>query len=120
MFVVVSYCSFDVERFIAMIHHSCDRCKRMIDVEEELRYSVHLEVKAVFGTHEGVEEEEDDSDHLLELHEILERIDDLENGAVDEAIYQRKRFDLCPDCYRQFIRNPVGRDTSLSLGFSSN
>jgi hypothetical protein len=102
-----------------MIHHSCDRCKRMIDADLDLRYSVHMEIKAVFGAGES-DAADDDSDNLLELHEILERMDDLSSDSMGQELYQKKRFDLCPECYRQFIRNPVGRDSSVSFGFSSN
>ena len=101
-----------------MIHHSCDRCKRVIHTEEELRYSVHIEVKAVFGVEES--RHDDDSDHLLELHEILERLEDATDETVGEELYRRRRYDLCPDCYRRYIRNPVGRNVGLSIGFSSN
>lgn len=102
-----------------MIHYTCDRCKRTIDPEDELRYSVQMEVRAVFGTGDGCCAEEEE-DHLLELHEILERMEDAESEDVCEDVYNRRRFDLCPDCYQQFIRNPVGRDTPLTIGFSHN
>ncbi len=102
-----------------MIHHTCDRCKRAIDPEDELRYSVHMEIRAVFGNGDACMDCGQD-DHLLELDEILERLEDAENQDVCEDVYQRRRFDLCPDCYQQFIRNPVGREVPLTIGFSAN
>ena len=57
-----------------MIHFSCDRCKRVLG-NDELRYVVRLEVQAMVDPVDG-EELDDDRDHLLELHEILERLDD--------------------------------------------
>jgi hypothetical protein len=30
------------------------------------------------------------------------------------------RYDLCPECHRQFLKNPLGRDPVLALGFSNN
>jgi hypothetical protein len=58
-------------------------------------------------------------DQLTELHQILEGIaeDDLD-GA--QATHHRGRYDLCPECHRQFLKNPLGRDTMLALGFSNN
>ena len=102
-----------------MIHYSCDRCKRIIDSEEDLRYVVKLEVHAAMEPVE-VDEFEDDRDHLLELQEILERMDDAESEAISEELYRRCRFDLCPECYHQFIKNPVGPDSRARVGFSKN
>jgi hypothetical protein len=58
-----------------MIHYTCDRCKRVIDPEQELRYVVRMEIEAVM---DPVYDQEplDDRDHLLEIDEILERTDE--------------------------------------------
>lgn len=101
-----------------MIHYSCDRCKCAINPDEELRYSVQVEIKAVFETPNQIAD--DDTDHLLELHEILERLDDEESDAIGDDVYQRQRYDLCCGCFRQYQKNPLGRESSLSFGFSAN
>ena len=103
-----------------MIHYSCDRCKRTIDPEQALRYLVRIEVEAVMDPlHEG--EAPDDRDHLLEIDEILERVDAAESPDIGDDIYQNRRYDLCPQCFRKFMQNPVGREKKTSsLGFSSN
>lgn len=101
-----------------MIHYSCDRCKRLIETEDELRYVLRLEVQATFGDHESTDYSE--PDHLLEIDEILERQDDDADPMIDEEVYSRKRFDLCSDCCRAFLRNPLGRATTKPVGFSDN
>lgn len=102
-----------------MIHHSCDRCQRLIDTDDEMRYVVRLEVQAQMGGNAfGVDEEE--RDHLLEIHEILERHDDQNDPLISDDIYSRRRFDLCSDCYRAFLRNPLGQETAKPVGFSDN
>ena len=103
-----------------MIHHTCDRCKRVIDPEQEPRYIVRLEIEAAMDPlHE--DELEDDRDHLLEIDEMLERADAVDCGDLGEAIYQKRRYDLCPQCYRKFAGNPLGREKkAASLGFSHN
>jgi len=101
-----------------MIHHSCDRCKRVIDPDRDIRYTVRLEVHAVM---DGMEDDAgDDRDHLLEIQEILERLDDAESELIGEDVYQKHRFDLCPECYRKYIKSPVGQETSAQFGFSQN
>ena len=102
-----------------MIHFTCDRCKRVIDAEQELRYVVRMEIEAVMDPiHEG--EPQDDRDHLLEIDEILERVDASESDVIDDDIYQKRRYDLCPQCYRKFVANPLARERKAALGFSHN
>ena len=111
--------SFSRPKARLMIHHTCDRCKRVIDQEQELRYVVRLEIEAVMDPlHE--DEPQDDRDHLLEIDEILERVDAAEGDDIGEDIYQKRRYDLCPECYRKFAGNPLGREKKASLGFSHN
>ena len=102
-----------------MIHYSCDRCKRIINPEEDLRYVVKLEVEAAMEPLE-VDEFDDDRDHLMEVQEILERLEDTDSELVSDDLYQRRRFDLCPECYRRFIKDPIGHDARAQFGFSQN
>lgn len=102
-----------------MIHYSCDRCKRPMDPDEELRYVVKIEVQAAMEPLYP-EEVEDDRDHLQEVQEILERMDDEADENIGDDIYQRRRYDLCPQCYRKFMQNPLGRELKKQLGFSQN
>ncbi len=102
-----------------MIHFSCDRCKQTIDRELDLRYVVKIEVQATMEPL-GSDETEDDRDHLVEIQEILARMEDEVSETVSEAVYQRRCFDLCSDCYRKFSLNPLGRDVTVPIGFSKN
>ena len=102
-----------------MIHFTCDRCKQVLDPVEDLRYVVRLEVQAMMDPGDS-EDLDDDRDHLLEVHEIIERTEAAESDMVGEDIYQRSRFDLCPDCYRKFIKNPVGGESTPQFDFSQN
>src|SRR5258708_37254646 len=102
-----------------MIHFSCDRCKRVIDSELEMRYVVRMEIEAVMDPiHE--EEPQDDRDHLLEIDEILERVDAAECDAIGDDIYQKRRYDLCPQGYRKVTANALAREKKVTLGFSHN
>jgi hypothetical protein len=102
-----------------MIHFSCDRCKRVIDSELEMRYVVRMEIEAVMDPiHE--EEPQDDRDHLLEIDEILDRAGAADCDASGEDTYHKRRYDLCPQCYRKFAANPLAREKKATLGFSHN
>lgn len=101
-----------------MIHYTCDLCKREMD-PDELRYVVKLEIGAAMEPLEA-NELDDDRDQLLEVQEILERLDDSEDDQVGEDVYQQMRFDLCPKCTRKFRKNPLGRELSKQFDFSKN
>jgi len=102
-----------------MIHYTCDRCKRVIDSEQELRYIVRMEIEASMDpVHEH--EVADDRDHLMEIDEILDRVEAEESDAICDDVYHKRRYDLCPQCYRKFAANPLARERKASVGFSHN
>jgi hypothetical protein len=101
-----------------MIHYSCDLCKREIVSGEEVRYVVKLEAHAAIEPL-AESERDDDRDHLEEIQEILAELGD--DDALDVAPETAHcQFDLCRECYRKFIRNPLGRDLVHALDFSEN
>ncbi|HZL88735.1 MAG TPA: hypothetical protein VFB96_10210 [Pirellulaceae bacterium] len=101
-----------------MMHFSCDRCRRELE-NDDLRYVMKIEIHAAMDpVHE--DEINDDRDHLMEIEDILENSLDEESDEIGDDVYQRRRFDLCPECYRKFVQNPLGREAKVSLGFSKN
>ncbi|QEG35291.1 hypothetical protein [Bythopirellula goksoeyrii] len=101
-----------------MIHYTCDCCQQRIDAEIDLRYVVRMEVYAALDSAE--EESDNDRDHLQEIQDILESLDDAQDGQIDEEVYRNVRFDLCSECRNRFIKNPLGRAISQQLDFSQN
>lgn len=99
-----------------MIQYSCDFCKRPLDSDDDLRYVVKMEVYAALDPVEI----DDDTDNLREIHEILERIEDVDSDRVGDDVYQQLRFDLCPECRKKFLKNPLGRKTIEQFDFSQN
>ncbi|MCY3009954.1 MAG: hypothetical protein ACK5OC_16490 [Pirellula sp.] len=101
-----------------MIRYCCDRCKRDIEPGCDLRYTVTIEIEAAL---DGAETElVDDPDHLDELHDLLDSADDLCSSVFSEEVYQRKQFDLCKDCFRQYMKNPLAKEVAAPRGFSKN
>jgi hypothetical protein len=101
-----------------MIHYSCDVCKRPLDAEHDLRYVVRMEVYAALGS--SREEIEDDRDHLQEIQDILERIDDDDDEQIGDDVYQQLRFDMCSECRKKFLLDPLGRQMATHFNFSEN
>ena len=100
-----------------MIQYTCDRCKREFNGRQETRYELLLEVRQ--AVQPEIEFSEEDSDHLLELHELLGQLED-QPAPEPGPCASQQHFDLCPQCYQRFVTNPLGRDTALVLGFSNN
>lgn len=118
-----------------MIHYTCDRCCKVIDPEIESRYEVRVEINPIAEASSDANRESDEErDHLLEIHNALERelaegeYDDYRDGcqeeldeeSCDQTNDRDRRFDLCPECFDAYAKNPVGRDVQLQLGFSQN
>jgi hypothetical protein len=102
-----------------MIHYTCDRCKRQINTADQTRYIVQIDIHSA-ADHSTIELE-DDVDHLAELHQMLEGIHEgVVDDGVDAASSHHGQYDLCPECHRQFLENPLGRDAMLAIGFSNN
>ena len=100
-----------------MIRFTCDLCKREIDPVGDLRYVVKIEI---YASLDPMTLEEDDRDHLQEIQDILERSEDLDSDQIGDDVYQQLRFDLCPECRRKFLKNPLGRENAKILNFSEN
>lgn len=104
-----------------MIRYSCDLCKRELDPESDLRYVVKMEIYAAFDpAAAGDGDDDDERDHLQEIQDILERLGDAEDDQIGDDVYEQLRFDLCPECRRKFVQNPLGREVAKAFGFSSN
>ncbi len=101
-----------------MIHYSCDCCKRVLD-PEALRYVVKMEVYAALDT-SAVDDEEDDRDHLREIQDILQQADDAADDQIGSDVYETLRFDVCPECRKKFLKNPLGREQLQKFDFSKN
>ncbi len=97
-----------------MLHFSCDLCGCSLD---HRRYVVNLEAYPAFDVDE-LEPADLDVDHLQQIAASLEDVttcDELDDGST-----QQFRFDLCPTCYRKFLRDPLGREAMRRLKFSKN
>lgn len=98
-----------------MIHFSCDRCRRTID-EEELRFTVSIEIQVALED-KSLDLPEDEMDVL---HEVLDELNEEEREEVNSFAYQRQQHDMCLECHREYLANPLGCELPLRVGFSEN
>ena len=102
-----------------MIQYICDRCQNRIDPEEDLRYQVNIVTQVVLDGPEPGNGDED-RDHLNDVDELLQRVNDEECEQLCQDLYQSRRYDLCAGCYQQYRENPLGAEPQLQVGFSQN
>ena len=62
-----------------MIHYSCDRCKRRLDGQHDMRFSVRIDAQAALEPHH-MHEPAEDRDYLDELQELIEEAAEIAGG----------------------------------------
>jgi hypothetical protein len=103
-----------------MFHVTCDLCGKQVSTEANHRYVVKIEV---FAAHDPAQITEADleEDHMEAVSELIrESEENLTDPDETAPAYKRIRFDLCPDCHKKFIRDPLGKETAQNFDFSEN
>ena len=103
-----------------MIRYSCDRCKRTLDPDQDMRYVVKIEAQAALEAPPDADDDEGDRDHLAEISDQLDREFDAEDSPNGDELSRQARYDLCASCYTRFIQNPLGSESPAQIGYSSN
>jgi hypothetical protein len=84
------------------------------------RYVVKMEV---FAAHDPAKITEADleEDHMQAVSEILCDLDENSDDAeLVEPVYKHFRYDLCLDCHKRFLRDPLGKENAQKFQFSKN
>ena len=63
---------------------------------------------------------DDDRENLDELDEIIARSEDADSERIGDDIYQQLRFDLCSECRKKLVDNPISREPAKQFNFSEN
>jgi hypothetical protein len=102
-----------------MLHFTCDLCGKELRPGDDYRYVVKIEA---FAAHDPAEITEADleDDHMEAVSQLLQ--DTEENGMDAEVDSPSKnfRYDLCPECHKRFVRDPLGKDSVQKFDFSKN
>lgn len=99
-----------------MLHFSCDLCGQRLG---ERRFVVKLEVYPAFDPEE-IDETDLDADHLQEISETLAEMEANGISEIEDSNAKDFRFDLCADCQRKYVKDPLGREAIRRLNFSKN
>ncbi len=102
-----------------MLHITCDLCGKDLPGDDR-RYVVKLEVFAAHDPSE-ITEADLDQDHMEAVSQMLREMED--NLTEPEELtppFQKFRYDLCPECHKKFVRDPLGKEASQKFDFSEN
>jgi len=80
-------------------------CGSIIKTEEELRYVVKIEIYPADDDEEENEELGSIGDDIAGFD--LEDEKGLEEDSADDMEYKTLRFDLCSECHKRYVRDPL-------------
>lgn len=86
---------------------TCDRCREPLLVRSDVRYEVRIEVKAAYDPME-ITDDDLDRDHRAEMAKLLQQLQGLSAEEAQNQVYRAFKFDLCPTCQRDYLKNPLG------------
>lgn len=90
-----------------MITHICDRCGKPIE-KDELRYIAKIEVFAAADPLE-VTFEDFLTDHRPEIDRLLRACEKLSDEELMRDVHVQYQFDLCRECQKIYVQDPLAR-----------
>jgi hypothetical protein len=103
----------------SMMYFACDLCGKTLVPGEDSRYVVKIEACAAPDPIELTEEDLAE-DHMEAVSQLLREMEDGADDVDGDSSSKNFRFDLCPECHKRFVRDPLGKDHSHKLYFSKN
>ena len=52
-----------------------------------------------------------EQDHLAEIRELARRLASRDPRELEEQVYKSFTFDLCPECQKKYLKNPLPKST---------
>ncbi len=91
-----------------MIRYECDRCGHPLGANDTGRFIVKMEVYAAAGPVD-ITPADSQRDHTDEIEALVRQLERANPDEIEDQVYRCLRFDLCADCHRDLLRNPLGR-----------
>ena len=101
-----------------MLRVMCDGCGKELRPGEDH----HVLKIEVFATHAPTEltEADLDEDHMEAVSELLRQSEENSEALEVEPARRHLRYDLCGECRKRYLRDPLGREAATKLHFSKN
>lgn len=85
---------------------NCDRCDKTLLLEENVRYEVRVIVQAAYDPME-ISRDELSRVGEQDWRALLAELESLTEDEAQDQVYRELRFDLCPECQRDYLRRPI-------------
>jgi hypothetical protein len=85
---------------------SCDACGKGLLIDEEVRYTVRIEVVAAYDPLE-INRDDLKRDLKAEMEALIEQMKDMSREEARDQVYREFRFDLCPPCQKEYLKGPL-------------
>lgn len=102
-----------------MTHFSCDFCGKDMTPDGAGRYVLKMEAFAATDPNE-LTDDDLETDHVEEMARMLNELEEADEEPKLLPTCVKKRFDLCPACFRKFVNDPLGRESAAKFDFSPN
>jgi hypothetical protein len=102
-----------------MLHVTCDLCGKELRPKEDRHFVVKIEA---FAAHDPLEltEEDLEEDHIEAIGAMLRELEDGETCPDLSEPCKQFRYDLCSDCHKKFVQNPLAKEAAQKFDFSKN
>lgn len=90
---------------------ACDRCDRSLLVDDDVRYEVVIRVVAAYDPLEIDLDRlpETQAERQEEMARLLAAIEKKSAEELEAEVWKELKFDLCPACQREFLRQPIAK-----------
>jgi hypothetical protein len=102
-----------------MVNVTCDLCGKKLRTGEDSRYVVKIEAYAADDPVE-ITEADLDEDHMEAVSQLLQECEENDTSAELVEPYKNFRYDLCEECHKKFLRDPMAREREPKFHFSKN
>ena len=99
-----------------MVHYSCDICGHKLD---DRRFVTRIEVYPSFDPEE-ITADDLERDNLDEIAGIINDMDLTGELDLSKDGLKSFRYDLCPTCQQQFVKDPLALHRPRRLRISDN
>jgi hypothetical protein len=89
-------------------------CGRTIGPADTARYRVYVEIEE-----HTADEEEPEYEDGYDQFDGLAQYEQSEQPAEDQ-LYRSFKFDLCPECVENYVREPLPKSLRTRVSFNSN
>ena len=101
-----------------MLHVTCDLCGKQLRPGED-HFVVKIEVFAARDPAELTEADLDE-DHMEAVSQLIRQMEEGEPPEDLAPACQHLRYDLCPECRKRYLRDPLSKDAAQKFDFSEN